>query len=296
MPGYLHHVVSRIAGTAPVLKPRLPSRFEPVRERGSVDASAAFGDLGQEISAGAVEPPVGTIDALPGLGPLATVSDRSRMPLRPRMAPRTADTESSPSVASSIVPGGGVPARPTAPQTGGQVSDRSAVPPGRAKDSIPGEEEAPPATSIPSRQAGSRERQHAEPDQDGTSGQPFTGATLANLDKIARELFARAPGSQASAAHVSPTPERHDRGGARERESRVEPPLAIAPAMTPASKGPVDAQQFEAATPKQDIHIVIGRITVQGSTPPPLAAVPPQARPAPKLTLDQYLQARGNDR
>jgi hypothetical protein len=142
----------------------------------------------------------------------------------------------------------------------------------------------------------SGERQHTEREPDGASGQPVTGATLADLDKIARELFAREPAPQPSAANLPTTSERHNRDGARERESRVESPLAIAPMMTPASKGPADAQRFEAPTPKQDIHIVIGRITVQGSTPPALAAVPPPARPAPKLTLDQYLQARGSDR
>ena len=142
----------------------------------------------------------------------------------------------------------------------------------------------------------SPEREHAEPEPDGARGQPFTGATLANLDKIARELFARAPGSQASAANVPATPERHDRDRASERESRVEFPVKIAPTMIPDSRGAADAQRFDTPIPKQDIHIVIGRITVQGSTPPAHAAVPPPARPTPKLTLEQYLQARGNDR
>src|SRR5215472_3484175 len=32
MPGYLHHLASRLAGSAPVVQPRLPSRFEPIRK------------------------------------------------------------------------------------------------------------------------------------------------------------------------------------------------------------------------------------------------------------------------
>jgi hypothetical protein len=160
---------------------------------------------------------------------------------------------------------------------------------------MPREEEAPPQTSRPSWKAVSRKREQ-EPEADAASGQPFTGATLARLDEIARELLARAPGSHAGPPNVPATSDRHDLAAARDRESRIDRPQTLAQTIAAASPRGEDGPRFETPTPTPDIHIVIGKITVQGSTPPVHAAVPPPTRPAPKMTLEQYLQARGAGR
>src|SRR5258706_6790760 len=299
MPGYLHHLAARITGTAPAVRPRLPSRFEPERAFGSVEAGTVFGEIGEigeEIPASTTRPIGGRVEA--SQRPVAMGSERIGMPLQPRIAPGAAETESSPNVTSSNLRSGGELTPRVTRRPADQTSERSGAPLGQAKDPISWEEERPPAISRNSRNANRREMESepAESARDGSSGHAFAGTTLTNLDTIAQELFARARRTEASDEKASSKPARYNGEAARERESRAEAPLAIAPTMTAPFTAPADAQRFETSTPKQDIHIVIGKITVQGATPAAKVALPPLPRPAPKMTLEQYLQERGSGR
>ncbi len=297
MPGYLHHVASRIAGTAPVVKPRLPSRFEPVRAVGPVEAGLVAGEIAEEIPAGVTGLPGRTAED--SRGPLVTGAaiEGSGMPQQPRMAPRAMDT---PHVASTphtdsqseqhLVPQA---ARP-APGTQGR---RSGLPLGRAEDATSRDEEVPTAMSRRARKAEGHEWEGGRTDsaKDASDGQASAGPTLADLEKVARELLARTPNTSPAAEGGSISAGGRPGSSVSVREPRAETPSAAAPTVTPPFATSSDATRFESSPAKQDIHIVIGRITVHGATASAVA-LPPAARPTPRMTLEQYLQERGGGR
>jgi hypothetical protein len=281
MPGYLHNVAARVAGISPAIRPRLPSRFE-APER-SAEAQAPQVSLRQE-SQELLTPP-GT----------AALNE----PWRPKA--------SQPFELPPITPRQTL--RPEKPHPETKAFLGSPAPPASVQ--------APEVPIVPTRRSVIVPKPEPVLEADAAnelhSPKPPVKMTKAT-HSVAPSVVPKEPGHEIRAreevlnrrdlrtyrtqnlvpteagirpAEVTPPAKTDHREQTMIRESALEAySLPHSPRQTEMR---MEAQR----TPPGDVHIVIGKLTVQAVFPPQNPVMPPAPmQTGPKLTLEQYLRQR----
>ena len=296
MPGYLHHIAARVGGTATAVKPRLPSRFEPVRTAGSVEGTPLVREMAEEVPESAMRLG-GELAARPkSLVPAGAPRDKHASTFATRVWPLATERESSAGEGAQDARREEAATTGIARPAGGGKSARSIGQLVRAKD-LSSKEEETPAISRDTQREKNRGKEGKEAETAGKTSlaQAFAGSLPGSFGKTAPDFAARAP--KEASGEKAPAGPPHDIGEVTNvRESSAEAPLVIVPAPGPFSWAPAEAQRAEAPAPRQEIQIVIGKLTVQAGAPAAHALLPPAPRPAPKVTLEQYLSQRGSGR
>jgi len=236
-PDYFTTLAARSLGRAAVVRPRLPSRFEPV-------ASV----------------PIARFDAWD------SVPETQEGP-----SPPTASTQDGPSTKA--------PARPPSPQTG----NATPLPAGAPRPSASAEPHAPPETPWSARPEPARTDRSAPPAAPGPATWPVDRAV--NAPVIGGEAVIVTRSEQGPTESTDASPQGPD--------SPRRPPTPPGPTVV---KVPSAPQHPEFAVPSRSterprVQVFIGRIEVRAepSEAPP-TPVPKTARPAPRMSLDDYLR------
>jgi len=281
MPGYLHNVAARVAGISPAIRPRLPSRFEP-HEKG-VAVRAAQSSLPQESEELLTPPGPPTLNELPKpipselfeLPPLSPHQAPQPERLRPESKPFLESPTLPPSVQVTEVPI--APARrrvvvpkPEAALEVGEANEshspRLAVKTTKATHSV----DPSLAASEPAHETSTREELTTRPGL----------RSYRTQNPVSTE-----PGIR-PADVIFPSKQDHREPSALRERALGAYTLPPSPLQTEMR---IEAQH----TPPGDVHIVIGKLTIQALFPPqnPITPATP-VRTGPKLTLEQYLRQR----
>lgn len=281
MPGYLQNVAARIVGVSLAIRPRLPSRFEPPGS--SVETQAPQFPLPHQVEE--VSAPT---------APAALSEPRGLMPSRSLELP-SATSQPMPRPEKSqpeIRPFLGSPG-PSASAPIPEVPMASA----RKRVIVPKPE--------PLLEAGTANESHSpKPAAKMTTATQSVGPNL-NPIEAERETRAReevpsrrdlriyrtknlvSTETGVCPADVTPPAKADHREPSMFRESAFE--LYSLPTSPRQTEMRVEMQR----TPPGEIHIVIGKLTVQALFPSQNPATPPApVRTGPKLTLEQYLRQR----
>jgi hypothetical protein len=279
MNSYLHQLASRALDAAPVLKPRLPSWFEPVSPRMAVEQETSPDSVAPANPVlppplpppGWVPPPnVGFSDAS---RPLATEASKPLPPLETLPAGQR-PTEP---VAAALQP----PAAATATDTihvEREIHERHEVPWERRIEEKP--LSMSPVVPEP-RRAERRETSSLAMDSSNR-----------NRDVLSAQMppppAPSPPRNWVSVTAVNTVHQAADSSPPPQRENRA---FAVA-ALMPKSVPHLSPLPPPAPPPPPAIQVTIGRVEVRAvSAPPPTAA--PRSRPAdPMLSLDDYLKQK----
>ncbi|HEY2295929.1 MAG TPA: hypothetical protein VGM86_34950 [Thermoanaerobaculia bacterium] len=313
MSDFLGRLAARALGQVPPVRPRMPSRFEPVA------------GLAAETVAGEAAPPPASPPRLSRPSPRPGEERREERealdarigePAVPASEARRAPDLASPGVAplrgEPSLPNPSLPASPPPDgREGLKTASESVVvgaglvptldPAGRGQ--APPLQQPPAEVSLFSRQAGGRLGEEGR----GDEGQP-AGSADAAFFAIPAPPAPTHLGLKPQAIQQPPLrggttlpPEPADQGHSEaalpahrplipRAALRQPPPAAPAPLASRAEAGPAAA-----SAPEPTIRVTIGRIEVRAAAPAPPQA--PAPRPAaPRLTLEEYLRRRGEER
>ncbi len=256
---YLEALTRRAVETAPLIRPRLPTPFEPVPRRPLDEAQAAVlpAEGTTEIAADASKGrramgdknvPDFRAGSWAGINSGLRFSEQTPMP---RSAPQRMETDGHRSLPRYSVPG-------QAPASVFSVAEEPSIRPGSQIEPTP----------APVRPAGVV----AETSSGRTSARPSAD-----------------DGARTSAPAVQPRPEAgmssDGRVAVAVSTSRAARPAQAALATEPGQDAPADAPT---------VHIHIGRIEVRALPPPAPAPPAPPSRPAPRRqSLEEYLAGGG---
>jgi hypothetical protein len=281
MPGYLHNVAARVAGISPAIRPRLPSRFEPSDR--NAEAQAPQVSLRQESEELLTPPGTAALNEL--RRPMA--SQPSELPpISPQRTPKS-ETPQHETKPFHVSPESRV--SPQVPEVPMAAARRRVVVPKPEPVVAAGEanESHPPKPALKMTKATHSLGPNLAPKE------PEHEAGV--REEVPNRLGLRAHRAQnlvpteagIRPAEVTPPATADHREQTMFRESALEayslPPSARQTEMR------TEAQR----TPPGDVHIVIGKLTVQAVFPPqnPVTA-PAPVQTGPKLTLEQYLRQR----
>lgn len=282
MSDYLSTLAARSLRIAPVVTPRLASRFEP--------ASPASGSIAAPPLAAEQE---SAADRAPRREPAATTANETlrvretRVPAIPVLAPmhppiRAAD--------ESIDRRPRLDERARETHASREAPAPAATPPPAASEPVVAAvhahgAEPPAAPAPPSRESDRRAAERLE-----TPVIP-----IARLDDVVRRLT----GDRLTALERRAAREGEPAGPAADRSGS--PPQAVRPSDVPApmavKPSRVVAEASPAETPAPIVRVTIGRVEVRAVMPPPVA--PPKAAAPPSSgapSLDEYLKQRSGVR
>lgn len=288
MRGYLSHIAARVTGTRPVVRPRVPSRYEPVKgsqvpnipglvtERNGVQARESleqerFVDAAPPAPARASQEPV-----------RQRQSDRADAPSRDAENSQ-AESSRRDAVRSEERPRP-VAARVTAAPVDGEIEASSM----EAAASMP---VRPQPVAI------SREREADKPmpvSIEAREQQPRdVRTTRIEVERVEREVMRivrgrdeREPGNEG----IRPVAARD------ERRQEVAPVAvsSIAPVNLPAARERTVPARESISESAPSVQVTIGRLIVEAVMPPSAPAPAPiRSAPGPRLSLDDYLRQRG---
>jgi hypothetical protein len=286
MPGYLQNLASRIAATRAVVHPRVPSRFEPVRPVPRAEAFTPAEDAREAVGAPQLDP----APPVPHPMSAALKSTRAfdRLAASDRQSAR--DEKKEPSATYPGIPKRSAESQATAfiPMTPRRSLPLSVSIPAAAQSDPPGKALGAGLRPSDSRPGDLADRSVARPNQATLPIlQEPVGRTSSGLES--QTIPARAP-------TISFERKRSDFKPAGVSETAVNvPQFIVPPKVLPDTEGS-GLRSIDTARSHQDIHIVIGKVTVQTPAPAPVVARPAAPHSAPKLTLEQYLRERETNR
>ncbi|HET9212938.1 MAG TPA: hypothetical protein VFR03_21205 [Thermoanaerobaculia bacterium] len=300
MSDFLGRLAARALGQVPPVRPRLPSRFEPAA--GLVEEVVEASPVSAPPRLSRPSPrPVGERreDLGARLGePAVPASEARRAPdlASPAVAPlRGEPSLPNPSLPASPPPGGreGLKTAPGSAAVGaGLVPARQH----RERGQAPPLQQPPAEVSLFSRQAGGRLGEEGRGDEGQRTGSadaasfaipaPPTEPAF-RIDETVLPAASPGPRIEPSAEPALPA---HRPLVPRAALRQEPPPAALASPSSRAEAGPAAA-----AAPEPTIRVTIGRIEVRSAAPAPPAA--PAPRPAaPRLSLEEYLRRRNEER
>jgi hypothetical protein len=290
MSDFLTLLASRVLGLAPVLQPRLPSRFEPVQPIHAPD------DTVLEV--------LGEVEQTPGMA--ARMRRRSEATVA-RMAVQQTPQASAVTAPSSV----GANSRPEPTRQEGTAvhplqTDAAPVRPLPARvaehrgDAPPQPVAALPQAEVPplSGTAG-LPAPEAEPVQAAPQPRPALLRPAAQhpepprlLEAPIRQVTTPGPPLDDALLHEATEPVAGRPGGAATPQRRVAAPAAVPPLRRPEGfSGAPPARALRAETPVPAVRVTIGRIEVRAA--PLTEQVAPSPAPRrPGLSLSEYLRDR----
>jgi hypothetical protein len=274
--GYLSHLVGRLSGAKPALRPRIASIFEPVSGATLAVAPDREGLRVVEQERIVSQPPA-------PLPPMARVEAEPR--LTPRADSLTATPDPRPALSSS---------RRADSFQEVEATGRAAVPP-RPRSELRAELRTPPEVPLPlTDHVPVRPEVHsAEPKQESHPATPQPAPRTLHSE-VEQTRSSRTELPDALIVRADREEPRVDRG--QPEPAQVPPalqalPLAVQPEVRAMERFPALAEPGARQAPS--VQVTIGRLIVEAVSPATAAAPQPAPRPnAPRLSLDDYLRQR----
>jgi hypothetical protein len=272
MPEYLNLLAARLAGTAPLLQPRLPSRFEPPARQpdleGSLPGLTKSPWLAEEQAEETAPAPASV------QSPIIPKSDRATTPIeqasQPESKPHARSTGPQVTAQATAVPGPAIPRVTALPRVEPARPDfRTQETPGPAVQPVP----EIPWTETPRAQKAVEVRiARASQTIESTPGMP----------PYRPEAVIQQPRPKPASPQVEP---------ASLQTPRVPPAVQSPGTFRPKASDPQATPPGQPTT----IQVTIGRIEVHAA-PPPAATGSRKSRSTPLMSLEDYLKQRNGEK
>lgn len=283
MPGYLHNVALRIAHKTPGVLPRIPSQFEP--EERNTQAGGRQTPLDEVSEEVVSQRPRPASPSVPESSARSHAFDLPHVATPHHLTERTNEFMTGARVELHAPPASREPSPPRILRNRHRVIVPQAEPIADVGE---------PSEARQLKHAGNK-KPAANPLSPGESPEASVPGVRPREEVPGRQVLRPRRGENASASdnglRPTSTTDQRDTGHLEQSAGRSSSLGAFSPPPPPLQR--TDSSPEVQATRLGDIHIAIGRLTVQAilPVPSPLPALTP-ARPAPRLTLEQYLQER----